>query len=230
MRLSIIIPTYREAKTISVLVEYLLGLDTNGECEVIVSDGGSDDDTIAIAANAGAIAVSAPEKGRAAQMNYGASLAKGDILYFVHADTFPPETFISDIQKTVEEGYSAGRYQTRFNSRKFVLRLNAFFTRFDWFMCYGGDQTLFIEKKVFDAIGGFNAHMYIMEDYEIVERVKKIAKYKVLPAKALVSARKYETNSWLAVQKANYIIVQMYKKGASQQEMVRKYKELLDYR
>jgi hypothetical protein len=69
-----------------------------------------------------------------------------------------------------------------------------------------------------------------MEDYEIVSRGKERARYKIMQKDVLISARKYETNTWFRVQRANYTIVQMYKKGASQEEMVLKYRELLDYR
>ena len=97
-------------------------------------------------------------------------------------------------------------------------------------MCYGGDQTLFIRKELFETIGGFNETMLIMEDYEIVTRARQQAKYKIIQKGALVSARKYDTNSWFTVQKANYTIVQMYKKGATQMEMVAAYKNMLRYR
>lgn len=69
-----------------------------------------------------------------------------------------------------------------------------------------------------------------MEDYEIVERARKKRKYKIFSKAALVSARKYDTNSWLKVQLANRTIVKMYNKGASQVEMVEKYQEMLVYR
>ena len=227
---TIVIPAFNEQDNITTLVHYLKENGGDALQEIIVSDGGSSDKTLKLAEQAGARAMLSPEKGRAAQMNYGASMAMGDILYFVHADTFPPGAFVSDIEKSVREGFLLGRYQTKFNSNKFVLQLNAFFTRFDLFMCYGGDQTLFIDKELFYSIGGFNASMRIMEDYEIVERAKKLAKYKILSGKALVSARKYDTNSWCRVQKANFTIVQLYKNGASQETMVNKYKELLHYR
>lgn len=227
---SVIIPTYNEQDNIAKLVSYLRANGGTLLKEIIVSDAHSHDKTVALAEQAGARAVLSPQKGRAAQMNYGSSLAGGNILYFVHADTFPPSSFCNQIEKAVGDGFAIGRYQTKFDSHKFILRLNAFFTRFDLFMCYGGDQTLFVDKTLFDAIGGFDATMRIMEDYEIIERARKKARYRILPGKTLVSARKYETNSWWSVQRANYTIVQMYKKGASQDAMVNKYKEMLQYR
>ena len=228
--LSVIIPTYNEAGNIAKLINYLLINSKKEEIEIIIVDGGSVDLTLQEAKNAGVIAMLSPRKGRAAQMNYGASIAKGEVLYFIHADTFPPASFVDDINEAISKGYSLGRYRTKFDSKKISLKFNAFFTRFDLFMCYGGDQTLFIRKELFETIVGFNEAMLIMEDYEIVTRARQQAKYKIIQKGALVSARKYDTNSWFTVQKANYTIVQMYKKGATQMEMVAAYKNMLRYR
>lgn len=228
--ISIIIPTYNEAESITHLINYLRQNSTPVVAEIIVSDGGSADNTLHIAQQAGAKAVLSPKKGRAAQMNYGASIASSEVLYFIHADTFPPATFAEDIVQAVSEGYGLGRYRTKFNSNKTILLFNAFFTRFDWFICYGGDQTLFITKASFTQTGGFKEGMLIMEDYEIVVRARQKTKYKIFAKAALVSARKYETNSWLTVQLANRKIVKMYKNGATQMEMVNKYEEMLVYR
>ncbi len=231
MAISIIIPAYNEATNIGKLIHYLRQHGSDTVKEIIVSDGGSTDETLAIARNAGTMAVVSPQKGRAAQMNYGTSLAKGDILYFVHADVLPPVTFVQDINTAVSEGYDLGRYIMRFDTKKWYLRINEWFTRFDWFMCYGGDQTLFIRKELFESSGGFRSDMQIMEDFEFTKRVRQTgAKYKIFKKGAMISDRKYDKNSWWRVQKANYTIVKMYKKDASQEAMVNKYKEMLNYR
>ncbi len=230
MQISIIIPTYREADRISRLIHFLKENGKDKLAEIIISDGGSDDNTIELAAAAGAKVVLSPEKGRGPQMNYGTSLASGDILYFVHADVLPPKTFAVDIITAVTEMYDFGRYFMKFDSKKWYLRINAFFTRFDFFVCYGGDQTLFITRELFDKTGGFRNDMLIMEDFEFTKRAKKEGRYKIFKKGALISARKYDRNSWWQVQMANKKIVSMYKNGASQEEMVNKYKEMLRYR
>ena len=225
--ISIIIPTYNEAESIQQLIAYLLIHGGTGLKEIIVADGGSTDNTLQLAAEAGATAVVSPLKGRAAQMNYGASLAMGNCLYFIHADTYPPPTFSTDIQQAIEKGYGVGRYRTRFDTDKWLLKINAFFTRFDLFVCFGGDQTLFISKELFQNIGGYDVNLLIMEDYEIVVRARKNAAYRIIPKNALISARKYKNNSWWRVQKANFVVVRMFKKGAGQQSMLGRYKALL---
>ncbi len=228
MKLSIIIPTLDEEKFIDNLVRYFFAHKNGQDIEVIVADAGSKDQTVMKAAAAGAIILQCPEKGRAAQMNFGAKFSHGDILYFVHADSFPPKSFAQDISKATQNGFALGRYRTKFDTSNFLLKMNAFFTRFDLFMCYGGDQTLFIQKKLFERIDGFNKKMLIMEEYDLVERARQKGKYKIFSGKALISTRKYEINSWLRVQKANYKVIQLYKKGVPQSELVATYKNMLD--
>jgi rSAM/selenodomain-associated transferase 2 len=231
MNISIIIPTYNEGAVIQKLIAFLIDNSNSLVKEIIVSDGGSTDETQQLAEQAGALVLNCPQKGRAAQMNYGANKATGQILYFIHADTFPPIHFAADIVQAFKSNYTFGRYQTKFDSPKKILLFNAWFTRFDLFICYGGDQTLFMDKKLFEQIGGFNDEMKIMEDYDIVTRAKSVgARYKIFSSAALISARKYETNSWWRVQTANYIIIQMYKNGATQDQMINHYKKLLNYR
>ncbi len=230
MMISIIIPVYNEAESIGKLVSYLIQYKEDSVTEIIVVDAGSIDDTVMIAKNAGAITVISPQKGRAAQMNYGASVAKGDVLYFIHADTFPPISFSKDITNAVEKGFDLGRYRTKFDSHKWYLKINAWFTRFDWFVCMGGDQTFFITQELYKNSGGFKMDMFIMEEFEFVPRARKNARYKIFNKPALISARKYDTNSWWRVQMANKKIISMYKKGASQEDMVNTYKRMLNYR
>ncbi|WP_419801988.1 TIGR04283 family arsenosugar biosynthesis glycosyltransferase [Mucilaginibacter sp.] len=228
MTVSIIIPTFNEAENIGRLVHYLKENADENLAEIIVSDGGSADETVVIAQNFGAKVVKSPEKGRASQMNFGASLATGDLFYFVHADTIPPKSYLADLIKAVQQGYQMGRYLSRYDSKSWLLKINALLSRIDTFAGMGGDQTLFITQKLFAATGGFDDEMKIMEEFEFSARARKKGKYKIILKPVLISARKYDTNGWLKVQKANYTIVRMYQKGASQQDMVSKYKQLLN--
>lgn len=226
--ISIIIPTFNEADNIGKLINYLKKNDGNNLTEIIIADAGSTDNTSEIAVRGGAKVLACPDRGRAVQMNYGASFAGAEILYFVHADCLPPESFFNEIIHAIQNGFEFGRYRTKFDSNKKLLKINGWFTRFDWFICYGGDQTLFITKKLFKKIGGFNNYMMIMEDFDIVQRGKQFAKYKIIKKDVLISARKYDNNSWLKVQLANRTILSMYKNGATQIDMVKKYTESLN--
>ncbi len=227
--ISVIIPTLNEKLFIGGLLQHLKYCSP-GKIQLIVSDGGSTDDTISIALEEGATVVKCDGKGRAAQMNYGASFATESILYFVHADCMPPKKFYTEILAAVKKDYALGRFQTKFDSPSRLLKINAFFTRFDWFICNGGDQTLFFKKEIFYKINGFNNELFLMEDYDIVQRARQHHSYIIMKDKVLVSARKYNQNSWMKVQKAHRKIIKMYKQGAKQETLVEKYNQLLTYR
>jgi rSAM/selenodomain-associated transferase 2 len=230
MKISIIIPVHNEEEIIASLVSYLLQNANDNVAEVLVVDSASTDNTIQTATKAGAKVVTSVQQGRAAQLHFGTTIAIGDIFYFVHADTVPPSSYVADIVSAVNSGFSIGRYKTKFDSPSLLLKVNAFFTRFDWFMCMGGDQTLFTTKELYRESGGFDINMQIMEEFEYCKRARKKGRYKIMKGAALISARKYETNSWWQVQKANYTVVKMYKKGATQEAMKLTYKKLLNYR
>jgi rSAM/selenodomain-associated transferase 2 len=227
--ISIIIPTYNEEKNLSNLVPYLQNCCVNKPIEIIIADGGSNDKTTTIAANYGVKIVSTI-KGRSIQMNHGASIAKYPIYYFVHADTLPPNSFYEDILQAVDKGSSLGRYRTKFDGKKWILMFNAFFTRFDWPVCYGGDQTLFITKEIFYKVNGYNENLTIMEEYELVKEARKYATYKILNKAAIISSRKYDERSWLQVQIANYRVMKLYKQGINSNVLQKRYAEMLEIR
>ena len=231
MHISVIIPTYNEADNIGSLVSYLKRIPATCPVEVIVADGGSSDATLTLATAAGAdAAIISPVKGRAGQMNYGTSIARGDTFYFVHADTRPSESCFTDIEQAAAAGYNCGSYRFKFDSNNMLLKMNAFFTRFNYLFFRGGDQSIFVTRELFKKVGAFNDELKIMEDYDFLEKVWNTGKFKLVSKATLVSARKYETNSWLRVQLANLKVVKMYKSGASQQDMIDTYKRMLNYR
>jgi rSAM/selenodomain-associated transferase 2 len=230
MLLSIIIPTFNEQENIGKLIQHLKRNINIQEYEIIVSDAGSTDDTIKTANELGTKTIISPFKGRAGQMNYGVQFSTGTIYYFVHADSLPVASFFNDIKTAIQNGYNCGSFRFQFDSKKILLRINSYFTRFNYLFCRGGDQTIFVTKDLFNKVGPFKDDMLIMEDYDFLNRIWQQGNFKLIPKATIVSARKYEENSWLTVQLANLKIVNMYKKGASQQEMILKYEKLLSYR
>jgi rSAM/selenodomain-associated transferase 2 len=211
--ISIIIPVFNEAAYLSSLLPFLQEYGGSHLTEIIVVDGGSVDDSKKVCEGLNVLFVDARVSSRSIQMNKGAEIATGSILYFVHADTRPPQQFAHQIMEAYNQGSQTGRFRTVFDSKSWLLKLNAYFTKFDWFMCYGGDQTLFVENEVFKKIGGFKETLCIMEDYDITERIKATGTYTILNDLVQVSARKYEKNSWFAVQRANYEAVKAFKKN-----------------
>jgi len=231
MSISIIIPTYNEENNISDLLSHLkTGLGTQSDAEILVIDGGSTDNTISIVEDLGIRCIRSKRKGRAAQMNMGAEMAKGDILYFVHADTRPPLSFLEDIKLALSENYSSGCYRYTFDHYPNpLLKINAYCTRFDRIMCRGGDQTLFITRELFNQLGGFREDFMIMEDYDLIQKIQQRSSFKIMPKDAIVSSRKYDENGYFQVQIANLTVFLMYFLGASQDMMCHAYRNLLDY-
>jgi rSAM/selenodomain-associated transferase 2 len=230
MTISIIIPTLNEADNIGKLVHYLRDNADARLAEIIVVDAQSSDNTEGVAVKAGAKVIQSVIKGRAVQMNIGARAANSEILYFVHADCLPPKTYIDDIFKCINAEFSIGCYRYRFDSDHFLLKINGYFNRFDPLWCRGGDETLFITKEAFNHLKGFDEKYVIMEEYDFIKRARQVFSFKIIPKYAVVSARKYETNSWLRVQWANYKAFKMFKRGEEPIKIARFYKTALDYR
>ena len=230
MKYSILIPTYNEARYIRALLEHLKRISEGYEVEILVCDGGSTDNTVSQAEMPGVQVLHSPVKGRAGQMNYAAGKAVGDILFFVHADCFPPVTCFSAISSELSKGADAGCFRYRFDSEKPLLKLNAYFNRFGGLICRGGDQTLFIKHEVFKKLNGFNEKFIIMEDYDLVRRIQQQYTFSVIPEYAVVSARKYEHNNWFKVNFANSVAMFLFLSGiASPQRIKSTYHSLIKH-
>jgi len=230
MQISVIIPTLNEQKNIEYLVPFLKKNGGSTIAEIIVADGGSEDNTVESAKRAGAIVFTSSVQSRAAQMNFGARHASGEILYFIHADVKLIPSFVTDIKLSAEAGFHSGCYRYVFDSAKTMLRINSYCTRFNGIMCRGGDQTLFVLKSTFDTLGGFNEKFSIMEDYDFIIRLRRNFSFRIIPKNVVVSARKYETNSWLRVQAANLTIFIMFFLKHPPEKMKTLYKKMLRYR
>lgn len=232
MRISVIIPTLNEQNNIPTLIESLQYSGGEALAEIIVVDAGSNDQTETVAQKAGAKVIKAPMRGRAVQMNYGVKFATGDILYFVHADTRVPVSFVSDIQQAIQDGYEAGCYRFRFDSDRVIFKLNNYLTHLNILTARGGDQTLFITRDLFSELRGFDEYYVIMEEYDLLRRLwrKKRSAFKLIPKDVLVSARKYERNSWARVQFANLVAMTLFRLGTNPIRIARTYKKMLDYR
>ncbi len=225
--ISIIIPTYNEAAGIKTTIQNVFVAAKTHIPEIIVVDGGSSDETMAIAKQAGAMAVKSERKGRAAQMNNGVQFAKHDILYFLHADSTPPVNFISKILTAIENGAKSGCFRLKFDHEHWFLNANAWFTRFNVNAVRFGDQSLFVLKDVFKESGGFQENLVMMEDQEIIHRLKQQGKFKVLNDVVITSARKYRDNGVYRMQGIFFRIWIMYYLGYSQEKMLQVHRKLI---
>jgi len=231
MAISIIIPTYNEESSILDLLKHLSdGIKSHSDTEILVIDGGSTDKTVELVNGGGYKSINSDRKGRAAQMNVGAEAAKNDVLYFVHADSFPPASFVDDIEESLNKGFQSGCYRYKFDNYPTpLLRINAYCTRYDRIMARGGDQTLFITRSLFNQLGGFREDYRIMEDYDLIAKIQNASRFRIIQKDATVSSRKYDENGYFRVQIANLTVFMMYFAGASQEMMCHAYRNMLNY-
>lgn len=226
--ISVIIPTFNEESHIKATIRILLEYDKAKLIkEIIIADGGSTDNTVEVARAEGIQVITSPQKGRAAQMNVGASAASGEVFYFLHADTVPPLSFTQDISDTIKRGFDVGCYRLSFNHEHWFLKANCWFTRFDVDAIRFGDQSIFVRKDKFIEAGGFCEKHIIMEDQELIKRLKKISRFTVIQKPVLTSARKYLENGIYKTQLIFFIIFSMYKLGCNQQKLVTTYRRLI---
>ncbi len=202
---SVVIPTYNEEAVIGRTLEHLR---RKTAAEIIVADGGSGDATGDIAAKAGAIVLEVPG-GRAMQQNAGALHAKGRQLLFLHADTLPPEGYADIIRDALDDARTVGgAFQFRTDGSGISMRLIESMTniRSSIFQYPYGDQGLFMEKRVFEEEGGFSP-LPIMEDFELVRRLRRRGRIVTLHEPALTSARRWRNLGIVRTTLINQIMI-----------------------
>jgi rSAM/selenodomain-associated transferase 2 len=228
-KITVIIPTLNEAENIGDLLYFINQHTKDTIAEIIVTDAESEDNTRDIAKENDARVICTKQASRAHQMNEAAKMATGDILYFVHADAKPPQSFPSDIVNAIKNGSDFGCYRFKFDSKHPFLAVNSFFTRFKVLWCRGGDQTMFIKKSVFEQNNGFNEEFVVMEDFELIRRLWKKYRFDIIPKSVLVSPRKYEYNGYWQVNLANLKIYKMFMRGYHPQILKEKYFQLIKH-
>jgi rSAM/selenodomain-associated transferase 2 len=219
--ISIIIAALNEADNISPLAASCA--DHDGE--IILVDGGSTDDTVALAQNHGFMTL-AGVRGRAAQMNHGAAHAAGAILLFMHADTRLPENFAAPLLSNLNRPDTAlCAFSLAIDGASPLLRLIGWGAtlRSRWLQLPYGDQCLAIRAPLFNRLGGF-ADMAIMEDYEFVRRAARFGAVVTLPQQARTSARRWHRVGILRTTIINQLVVIGYHMGVSTDKLALLYR------
>lgn len=226
--LSVIIPTYNEENHIGKIISYVRAQPEAEKIdEILVVDGGSTDNTVQEIQKLNCKLLISPQKGRAAQMNYAAKTASVPVLYFLHADSFPPPDFISLIGKQLEKGADAGCFHLKFDHRHRFINTVALLTRLNTQFIRFGDQSLFIRKTLFEKIGGFGESHIVMEDHEIIRRIKKHGRFALINQPIITSARKFLENGPYKLMFIYLYIYTLYYLKYPQKTLLSQYRKLI---
>jgi uncharacterized protein len=221
-QLSVIIPVLNEANTLQAVLN---AVQQDG-VEVIVVDGGSQDQTIALAQQLTPQVIAAP-LGRASQMNAGAAIATGKILLFLHADTQLPHGFAALVHQTLESGAIAGAFHLKIDGKATGLRLVEWGVKWRSHFCQlpYGDQAIFLKASTFRELGGF-ALLPIMEDFDLVQRLKRLGKVAIAPASVITSGRRWQKLGILKTTLINQLVIIGYFLKVSPERISRWYRRL----
>jgi rSAM/selenodomain-associated transferase 2 len=211
--ISIIIPTLNEEAVIAKTISYVQ--EQKGNWEIIVSDGGSEDKTLEIVKSFQEIKIIRATKGRASQMNEGARFAKGDILLFLHADTFLLPLAIEKINDAMKNSsIIGGSFFLIFDVDNFPFRIYSFFSKINHLLFTYGDQAIFVRKMVFEDLNGYK-NIALMEDVEIQQRLRKKGEFIKLNQPVITSSRRFIRKGVIVQQLQNMVLVILFLLGVS---------------
>ncbi|HWR28064.1 MAG TPA: TIGR04283 family arsenosugar biosynthesis glycosyltransferase [Candidatus Thermoplasmatota archaeon] len=222
---SIIIPVLHESKIINTLLDSLDRLKRDEPFEIIVVDGSPTQDTLQVISKKNVMKYVSPQ-GRGRQMNEGAAHSTGDILIFLHADTFLPSNALTLIQTTLaDQRYVGGAFALGIQSQNPLLKMIASFSTLRSRLTRApyGDQVIFLRKSYFDAIGGYR-DIPLMEDVELMRRVKKKdGEIIILSTSVITSDRRWNQEGLLYTTVRDLIIIFLYWCGIPAEKLVKFY-------
>ncbi len=222
---SIIIPTLNEERSIGVALAALARVQ--GDFEVIIADGGSEDRTIETARELGARVI-ACGRGRGTQMSEGARVAQGATLLFLHADTIAPPDIVSQINEalirdpSIVGGNCSIRFQGNGRPARFMTWLYPRLARLG--LCYG-DSGIFVRARVYEELRGFKPFP-LFEDLDFTRRLKKRGRVVRLPVQLVTSSRRFEGRSFVFTFSRWFILQVLYWLGVSPHTLSRFYAPL----
>lgn len=222
MKLSVIIPALQEAPRIGSAIESAWRA---GACEVIVADGGSQDDTCEVSRTAGATVIPC-EPGRGKQLAAGASASCGEILLFLHADSRLSESVgvqLAEVAKQKQEFW--GCFRQRIDSDAVAYRALEWGNsiRVYWWCLAYGDQAIFVTRELYQRCGGF-AEVLLMEDVMLSQQLAKVCRPTILPGPVHTSTRRWEKHGIVRQTLRNWGILFRYFWGVTPQDLALLYR------
>ncbi len=226
IRFSIVVPVFHEAERIDELIEHLNGLDSDGNVEIIIVDGAQEKDTLTAIRDSDVIKISS-EQGRAKQMNAGATIARGEILIFLHADTELPARALRKIGSFINQiECVGGAFDLGIKSDKAIFRVIATISslRSRLNRIPFGDQAIFIRREYFNKIGGYK-EIPLMEDVELLRRIKKSGeRIRIFYDRVMTSPRRWENEGVVYCTLRNWALQTLYLLGVSPEKLINFYK------
>ncbi len=220
-RISVIIPTLNEAANVKATLGSLEGA---AGVDVIIVDGGSNDETVALARSWGAkVVTSTPGRGR--QMNVGAAMADGEILLFLHADTRLPHRFEHHVREILSRpGVVAGAFRLGIDAPGLGLRIieKVANWRAQVLQAPYGDQTIFLKAEMFRHVGGY-PDSPIMEDVELIRRLRRRGRIVIAPSAVQTSARRWQRMGIWKTWFVNQALILSYWVGVAPERLARWY-------
>lgn len=222
IRLSVIVPALDEAKHLAGLLADLAPVRVAGH-ELILVDGGSSDGTPVVAAPGVDRVLIAP-RGRASQMNAGARVARGAVLWFVHADSRLPTRAPGELLEACARGALWGRFDVRLSGRARLLRL------VEWSMnrrsqltgIATGDQGIFLTRDAFEQVGGY-PEIPLMEDIALSKALRRLGRPAALTTPIQTSSRRWESRGVIRTILFMWRLRLVYALGADPQCLARRY-------
>ncbi len=227
--LSIIIPTLNEAALITSFLVHLR--EELPGAELIVVDGGSEDQTATLATRQADRVLRSP-RGRAKQMNAGVAVAKGEVLWFLHADSLVPSGSSGSIARALDDPKTVGGcLRLKFPRREWVYRVSDCLgnVAVDLFRVALGDHGIFCRRAAFARVGGY-PEVPLMEDAEFYRRLRRAGRVRQLSAYIVSSPRRYEQLGPVRTTAFYLIILALYLAKVPPKTLFLIYRKLVHHR
>jgi|SRR5208283_3037248 len=222
---SVIMPVLNEPSLINSAIEHVFLIGSNADLELIVVDGDAEGSTIHKIKDRG-VRKLISAKGRGTQMNHGASVARGDILLFLHTDTELPEDAFNTISSLMtNDTHIGGAFDLGIRSAKVIFRLieKMVYIRTRLTRIPYGDQGIFIKKNFFQKIDGYR-EIPLMEDVELMKRIKGSGyKIQIIPQQIKTSPRRWEEEGVIYCTLRNWMLISLYLLGVKPQRLAKLY-------
>jgi rSAM/selenodomain-associated transferase 2 len=223
LRISVVIPSWRDTENLSALLPALARLERIGETIVVDASGDGRAEQITLASGAMFIPCSAPNRGQ--QMNLGAAASSGDVIIFQHCDTGLDDTHLEAIQIALADArIVGGAFFRKFDGRHprlmWLESVARFLTRHGGTLY--GDQSIFVRRDVFEKLGGF-AKIPLMEDVEFSRRLRGAGKIAVIDPPVASSARRHLKKGAWRTTIQNGLFIVLYNLGVSPHRLHRWY-------